>query len=787
MSTESRALAIVEAALDIADPQARARYVAEQCGDDAALAARVAHLLSLEDSDFTLSTDSVSRLLGLSDAISDVLPERIGPFRVVGEIARGGMGAVVRAERDDGMFQQTVAIKLIRGDIASDRAKARFAEERRILARLRHPAIVRILDGGEHAARPWLAMDFIDGLPITAALETREADGALRLNAFETVCEAVAYAHRMLVIHADIKPSNIMIAVDGSVHLLDFGIARMMVALSDVEAGESYPLTKSYAAPERVAGAPPTIVSDVFSLGMLLIELLSGQAPEPNATDRVGPAVASGHLPGDLGAIARRAVAENPGDRYPDVVSLLDDIRRYRTHRPVLARGEGDWRYRSRLFVLRHRKGLVLTGVIMAVLLATSIVSTLSYLRAEAARKEADARFDDARGVARYLIYTLIPKLEQVPRALPLRAEVAGVAEHYLRRLSTARQASDAVRMEAADGLLQLAQYQARAGRPNLAQPEKADTNLREAKAILRSLPGDRARLLLAQVQIERARLAVWMQADERRAETLLRTAEQSLAPLRARAPALAREHAMVLADLKGWQGRFAEEAVLADRALALLGADGSAYLALDRARMTGTKAEALYYLGKPAAALPLYGARLTAMEALHRRLPDDNFVLTRLVLAQWDYGTNLLGLRRFAEAVPVLDEARTRAQTALAFDPSDQETRRMVRVTRNAYAQAVGFVGRTDEALNLMEAVRRDDERTLAASPSPRRARDLVYDYTLIGETLDAAGRRAAACAADTVTLSLYRDLERRRLLMAIDSANNIKLARERAARNCP
>ena len=164
MSIESVALRVVEEALAFDDGPARSDFVARACAGQAELLARVTQLLAHEDTGFRLTpTESFVHPIGVIEAI----PDRIGPYKVTAEIARGGMGAVVRAERDDGVFDQQVAIKLIRGDLASERAKARFAEERRILARLRHPGIVRILDGGDAEGRPWLAMDYVEGLPVT--------------------------------------------------------------------------------------------------------------------------------------------------------------------------------------------------------------------------------------------------------------------------------------------------------------------------------------------------------------------------------------------------------------------------------------------------------------------------------------------------------------------------------------------------------------------------------------------------------------------------------------------
>lgn len=469
MSIDAAALKIVEEALGIEEAPARAALIAERCGEDAVLRARVEELLALDGTDMRLTpTESFVRPLSVIDEI----PDRIGPYRVTGEIARGGMGAVVRAERDDGVFAQTVAIKLIRGDLASDRARTRFAEERRILARLRHPGIVRIIDGGEVAERPWLAMDLIDGAPVTHALHGA-AHGA-RLDAFDAVCEAVAYAHSSLVIHADIKPSNVLMGADGRVHLLDFGIARLIVTMDHAELGDPYPLTKGYAAPERAVGVAPTVASDVFSLGVLLLGMLGKQVPGDDTSYVAGTRLPAGQLEGDLAAIAGKALAERPEYRYPDVATLLADIRRHRAWEPVAARGDAGWRYTAGRFARRHRRALVLAGLTALALVTTTVVSTVSYVRAERARAQADARFVELRGLARFMLTELSDRMSDAPGTLGARARLAEVAGNYLDRLRAAPDAPLDLRLDTARGYIRLARLQGLSGTANLGRPDRA-------------------------------------------------------------------------------------------------------------------------------------------------------------------------------------------------------------------------------------------------------------------------------------------------------------------------
>lgn len=788
--TEARALAIVEAALAHEDGEARARFVAGACAGDAALQARVEALLALDGSDAAfLHTDSFARAFGLSGVVA----ERIGPWRVTGDIARGGMGTVVRAERDDGLFEQTVAIKLLRADIASAAARARFVEERRFLARLSHPAIVRIIDGGEHLDHPWLAMDFIDGAPVTRALDARGAGRAERLRAFRAICEAVAYAHRALVVHADIKPGNVLMDAQGGVHLLDFGIAALAEGLADdagappAPSGSPGPLTRVYAAPERRGGGPPTVAGDVFSLGMLLVELVAGRPPLGDRPCVPGTRLPAGWLDGDLGAIAGRALAVSPAARYPDVAALIEDLRRLDAHEPLAARAGAGWTYPAGLFVRRHWRGLALAGAAFALLAGTTVATTVLYRRAEAARALADARFAETRGAARFLIGTLLPRLEATPGTLALRAETIATAQGYLGRLTAQGRAPADLRLELADGLLQLARVQARPGNQNLARPAQAMDNLRAAERLLTPMAQPAARDLLARVLYAQVATLQWMAGDVGEAGRVAARADAVMRLLRAPSRALVRERAMALADLAGWRGDFPAEARAADAGLAAIGTAHDAADLLARFSLAGNRAEAVYYTQGAAAALPFYRARAALLGDLARSDAGAARILANATVAGWDLGTVLIDLGQPQAALAELARAEAAARRAVALDADDAEAVRRLRVVRNAQGQALARAGQLERALALFAAVRADDEALARAAPAALRRRDIAYDLTLPGEALDAAGHKARACTADRAARAAYAALRRDGMITGLDSAGNLKLVEQRIARNCP
>lgn len=781
-SLDRQALAIVEEALEIEDPAARAAMLDAACGSDAALRARVEHLLAFEKSDRTLvSGGTFARPMG---PLEDI-PERFGPYKVVGEIARGGMGAVVKAVRDDGRFDQTVAIKLIRADLASQRARDRFAAERRILGRLSHPDIVRILDGGEADNRPWLAMDFIDGLPADEALAALQARQDARLTAFARVCEAVAHAHRHLVVHADIKPSNVLIDGQGGVHLLDFGIARLIASIDVDETSDSYPLTRSFAAPERSQGSAPTVASDVFSLGVLLLVMLGQRVPAEDALCLPGTRLPQAMLAGDLQAIAARALAEQPQDRYPDAAAVAQDVRRFLAHQPVTARDRPGWPYHARLFVRRNRRRLVIGGVAAALLLGVTGVAGVQHWRAETARAAEDARFADARDAARYLVFDLIPALEDTPGLLTQRVAAAQEAQGYLDRLARARQASDELRLETARGLLQLAMLQGGNGRPNLHQPEPAAANLARSAALAAALPGREAQVLLAQVRIEQMRLATWLQADVEEAARFEQLADAALTDIDPPDTALRRQFALAMAGLRGYQGRYADQVALARYELARLDPAARGDAAFDRALLLSYLAEALYYQGQAGDALPVYRQSLAVIEREVRsaRTP---YALDRLAKAEWEVGTTLLELEQYPEAIRRLAHAEELAAEVAALDPANKEGRRILSGMRTAHAQALGLSGRTDAALVVLESHRDELARLYAQEGGAQLARDLAYAHTVIGETLNAAGRRSAACSADRAARAQYQALRERGWLNPWDEETNLALVERRIAANC-
>src|SRR5215207_8326514 len=461
--------AVVDAVLDVPSG-ARAALLDHTCAGDPALRAEAERLVrSCDDAEGFMeepAADYAALFMSdaaLVDARSDFRPSPasaqgalVGPYRIVREAGHGGMGTVYLAERADDQYRKQVALKLVRAGLASEvDVLRRFRDERQILASLDHPGIARLLDGGVTAdGVPWFAMEYVAGTPLDRYCDEHGLTVDERLTLFARVCEAVAFAHRNLVVHRDLKPSNVLVTDDGVVKLLDFGIAKL---LQPQPQPEREPITQvgpramtpEYAAPEQVRGEPVTTATDVYALGAILYALLTGQRahrldrrtaaevervvcdtnPEPpsvavtrtidvghadGSRERITPERVSEargtdsgrlrrRLRGDLDTIVLKALHKDPVRRYASADALLEELRRYRAGLPVQARPDSRL-YRIGKFVRRHRLG-VAAGAAVLLSLVGGLAGTLWQARAASRAAAAASReAAKARAVTEFVV-----------------------------------------------------------------------------------------------------------------------------------------------------------------------------------------------------------------------------------------------------------------------------------------------------------------------------------------------------------------------------------------------
>ncbi len=494
-------------------PADRSQYVAQACGGDSDLEREVQEYLRYQD-----VPEPVLAVSGWAQNPPDSQeespdPERIGVYRVLRRLGEGGMGIVYLAERDDEEYRQQVAVKALRPGIQSSRLLNLFRRERQILAELQHPNIAHLMDGGTSAHQIFYVMEYIDGLPITMYSRDHELTIPQRLNLFCRVCEAVSYAHRKLVIHRDLKPGNILVTADGIPKLLDFGLAKVFRegALNQSATMSIGPMmTPAYASPEQVRGEHLSTATDVYSLGVLLYELLTGENPylrekktgeeksplevcrtildgDPRPPSQAVTASRRRQLAGDLDNIVLMALRKEPDRRYRSVEEFQRDIERYLNGFPVVA-SRGTLRYRLRKFVGRHRWSLIASalGTVLAVA-ATAMIWWQG--------RQAEMRFNDVRELAHSVIFELHDQVRDLPGSTAARKLIVERALQYLRKLEASGSRRRDLQLELASAYQKIGQVQSNNSRGSLGDTTGALESYLAARRfldeVLRAHPGD--------------------------------------------------------------------------------------------------------------------------------------------------------------------------------------------------------------------------------------------------------------------------------------------------------
>jgi len=728
--------ALFEQSLELPETE-RGKFLEKRCNGDEELRREVESLLQ---SHARAGTFIDKRSLFLSDEEGEAtgaaaaVGELIGPYRVLREIGRGGMGAVYVAERADQQYEKRVAIKLIKRGMDTDSVLRHFRNERQILAGFDHPNIARLFDGGTTKdGLPYFVMEYVEGLPINEYCAAHKISLVERLKLFREACAAVSYAHRHTVIHRDIKMSNILVTSEGTPKLLDFGIAKILQPGIESEALMTMtgvrPMTPEYASPEQVRGEPVTTASDVYSLGVVLYELLTGRLPyhftsrspsdvvrEITNTEPPWPSTVVSNnnqqseitnqkfLRGDLDNILLMALRKEPARRYQTVDQFADDIRRHLESRPVLARKDTIG-YRARKFVRRNRVAVAGALLILVSLIGGLIATAWQAHRATVQKALAERRFNDVRQLAHSVLFDYHDAIKNLPGATRVRERLVKDALNYLDSLAGEATGDPALQRELAAAYERVGDVRGEAFGASLGDRAGATDSYRKALTIRETLVAAAPR----DVQ-NRRDLAI---ISRKIGNQFLDTAD----------PARGLEY--LRKSLSLYSELATEQPMRADLQQDL----AEAYTALGN----GLEAN-----GDESAVLKEYGKALPIYQELLQGNPKER-VLRRSLSVVYEKMGNALFLRSDTEgALENNAKALALRESLLAEDPTNTDYRRIVAISYQNNGDYRAWMKDTSGALESFRKKLQLDEQSVAADPANAQAvGDLAYSNLRLGELL--------------------------------------------------
>jgi serine/threonine protein kinase/tetratricopeptide (TPR) repeat protein len=738
----------------------------------------------------------------------------IGSYEITGVLGQGGMGTVYRARRADGQFEHEVAIKVVRHDLESPAALERLRLERQILARLTHPAIARLIDGGTvgdgvGGETPYFVMELVEGAPITTYCEDRELPLRDRLLLFRAACEGVVHAHQQLVVHRDLKPSNILITSAGQPKLLDFGIAKLLEdhpggGLAQTSTG-MHLLTPEYASPEQVRGEPVTSMADVYSLGTILYELLTGvkahqfQTRSPAEISRVictieatRPSTAVGHgepralrksrqLKGDLDTIVLMALRKDPARRYRSVEQLSEDVSRYLDGMPVRARPDTVG-YRSSKFVRRHRVAVAAATLMLATLVGAVIVTSREARARALEADRAQRQLQQIRTLASTVLVDVHDAVAQVPGATGAREMILVTAQRYLAAVAAETGDDPALRVQLAESYRKIGDVQFDERQASLGNAGAALASYRRAQALLESLDASASRRSDYQRALADtyARIAVALSTSNDR-PAALDTARKALRAAES-AVALAPGDAHATLSLVGAYGVLGRTLMAGRELPAVLEifnrALSTATQLAERqpdvrvtealARAHENVAEVLSQMGNLAPAVDHARRAVTLLDTLSSTRPGESSNRRQLVSAYSDLG-DLLGspvefsLGQWAAAETEYRKALAVAEALAAADPRDAQAQ----LTVATVSRKLGNVLTRRDPRSAVDLHRRAvsilDKLLVPAPQNVAYRRQQALNHLWLGQAQQRLGQRPAALRSVGQALEIQQEILKR------------------------
>ena len=683
----------------------------------------------------------------------DLTGMNVGAYRLVKFLGGGGMGAVYLAERSDGAFSKQVALKLM--SPAFLHAQARFQQEREFLARLDHPNITRLLDGGSTSqGLPYLVVEYVEGVPITQYCAERNLKIDDRLKLVLQLCAGISHAHQRLIIHRDIKPENILVTADGVVKVLDFGIATLR---DSVRATVHRPATPAYSSPEQLTGEPITTAADVYAIGVLAYELLTGSFPYLLRSNHLGEVLtavltaepvpssqAAGLLPatarqlrGDLDNILARAIAKDPNHRYASAQQLAEDIEAYRAGLPVRARPDTIG-YRAQKFVGRHRLASALAAVTVVLLIAGVAVSMWQ-------ASVAQRRFDDLRQLAHAVVFDVNDMLSAIPGTTAARKLVVETALQYLDRLGRDSLSDPQLREELAAAYLRIGRVQGGAFMANLGDSAGALESFRKAIATVGradTTPGLKRVAIEAHINI--ANLATDPIQSLADYDEAIRAADLELAidPNDVETLRLVADAAHGRATVGHITDRVADEERMASREIEFrrralaLAPDWRNEVALTQAM--AQHALALQQRTDYAAAVDELGRAAAILEDSLKENPGNQVITRELAEKRSRAGAALLSMGKAAESAAAIEAAIGLMQPLVNADPGNVQYRGDLAYAWYRLGDAFRAQGQSPRALVLHQQALSVRRERVARDPTLTFIRwDLSQSLNAVGELL--------------------------------------------------
>lgn len=807
-----RSLVAFQEALDLPDEE-RPAWLEARRSTDPVLATEIERLLRAD------AVGAEALPTGGLRPPSSPPPNQIGHYRIVERIGGGGMGEVFVGARSDGLFDHLVAIKRMSPSLLPDAARALFEKERRALARLSHRHIAQLYDGGvDDTGAPYLIMELVRGPPIDQHVSARDLSIRDIAGHIASVCDAVQHAHQQLIVHADLKPANILVNESGDPKIVDFGVARILQEAERHDVAAIYPQTPAYASPQRRSGASPSPSDDVYSIGVILRELITrhpaAEAKDP--TTSASDVLLQVELPegrsrewadqrarqcaGDLDAIIMRACAPETADRYPSAAEMSDDLSAWLDHRPLKAK-RGDRSYVFAKF-LRRRRLRVIAATLAALGIVVSLTTvTVLYARADRARELAEARFTEVRSLAKYLLYDVYDRLEHTPHTLAMRRDVAGVAQTYLNQLAQTPSAPPAVKREVVESLIRISELQAGRRHSNLGQAPAAQANLARAEELLAELekthpsPVENAS---QQIRIDLLRGSLSMNVDQNleEADRFLSAARSRLAKPPATADGFADLSVLALvetADLANWKSQYVDSVDLARQAIALidtLPAEKRDTPEMEDSiiRVRTSLADGLFYQDKLDDAEAEYRKTIRHAVSYLDAHPDDVQARRHVIVARWNLGTTRLSRNDPREALAELNAAALLLPALIEFEPTDDNALRTETVLLSARAQALVMSGRLEEGLaSVQEQLGKRRARYLANPGISEYARSYAILLAMKADLLADNKHVAEACSIYTEANSIFQNLQDLGRVSSFDLATGgWTTLRESMAKHC-